>query len=59
MSLDRRGPKHSGAENPITFEEVYTKKFKCEYQLAMFPFDTQVCSNSTTFFSEFLLPFLA
>ena len=32
----------SGEENKLEFQEVYTKTFKCEYQLQMYPFDTQV-----------------
>ena len=31
-----------GASNRITFEQVYSKKFKCEYKLGLYPFDTQV-----------------
>ena len=31
-----------GGENSLTFQQVYTKTFKCEYQLHMYPFDTQV-----------------
>ena len=31
-----------GASNRITFEQVYSKKFKCEYKLDLYPFDTQV-----------------
>ncbi len=37
-----------GSENPITFEAIYTKKFSCNYQLALYPFDTQVRSRTTT-----------
>ena len=33
-----------GSLNRITFQEVYTKTFKCEYQLQLYPFDTQVLS---------------
>ena len=31
-----------GQFNRITFEQVYTKTFKCTYQLQLYPFDTQV-----------------
>ena len=31
-----------GKDNRITFEQVYTKTFKCTYQLQLYPFDTQV-----------------
>ena len=31
-----------GEFNRITFEQVYTKTFKCTYQLQLYPFDTQV-----------------
>ena len=31
-----------GGDNRITFEQVYTKTFKCEYLLQLYPFDTQV-----------------
>ena len=30
-----------GQFNRITFEQVYTKTFKCTYQLQLYPFDTQ------------------
>ena len=32
-----------GNENPLILMQAYTKVFKCEYHLATFPFDTQVC----------------
>ena len=32
----------TGDQNRITFHQVYTKSFKCEYQLQLYPFDTQV-----------------
>ena len=31
-----------GAKNRITFEQVYTKTFKCVYKLHIYPFDRQV-----------------
>ena len=31
-----------GEDNRVTFQEVYTKTFKCVYQLQLYPFDTQV-----------------
>ena len=31
-----------GSENRITFQQVYSKYFKCEYLLQLYPFDTQV-----------------
>jgi hypothetical protein len=31
-----------GSYNRITFEQIYSKKFKCVYRLQMYPFDTQV-----------------
>ena len=34
-----------GSENPLILMQSYTKVFKCEYHLATFPFDTQVCSR--------------
>ncbi|XP_023343017.1 glutamate-gated chloride channel alpha [Eurytemora carolleeae] len=33
----------TGKENRIEFQEIYTKTFKCEYQLQLYPFDTQKC----------------
>ena len=30
-----------GAENRVTFQQGYAKYFKCEYQLHLYPFDTQ------------------
>ena len=32
----------AGGDNRITFQQVYSKTFKCEYQLQLYPFDTQV-----------------
>ena len=34
-----------GKFNRITFEQVYSKTFKCTYQLQLYPFDTQVISR--------------
>ena len=31
-----------GHNNIITFQQVYSKSFKCVYQLQLYPFDTQV-----------------
>ena len=33
-----------GKENKLNFQMTYTKTFRCEYQLQMYPFDIQVCS---------------
>ena len=33
-----------GKENRITFQQVYSKTFKCEYELQLYPFDTQRCT---------------
>ena len=33
-----------GKDNKLTFETSYTKIFRCEYQLHMYPFDTQRCT---------------
>ena len=33
-----------GKENRLTFLMVYTVNFKCQFQLAMYPFDTQTCT---------------
>ena len=35
-----------GAANKITFQQVYTKTFKCKYLLHLYPFDTQVCDDA-------------
>ena len=32
----------NGQENRIAFQQVYSKTFKCQYQLHLYPFDTQV-----------------
>ena len=37
-----------GDENRITFQQGYAKYFKCEYQLHLYPFDTQVRSTPPT-----------
>jgi len=33
-----------GSENRITFDKGFTKTLQCEYQLQLYPFDTQVCT---------------
>ena len=33
----------NGGENKLTYERVYTKIFRCDYQLQLYPFDTQRC----------------
>ena len=34
---------YSGSENGITISRVYSIQFFCEYQIAWYPFDQQVC----------------
>ena len=34
---------YSGSENGITISRVYSIQFFCEYQMAWYPFDQQVC----------------
>ena len=34
---------YSGSENGITISRVYSMQFFCEYQMAWYPFDQQVC----------------
>ena len=38
----------TGKDNRITFQQVYSKTFKCEYQLQLYPFDTQVLISGLT-----------
>ncbi len=33
-----------GSENPITISRVYDSEFLCKFDMATYPFDTQVCS---------------
>ncbi len=33
-----------GQENPITLTRVYSEKFICDYDMALYPFDVQKCS---------------
>ncbi len=35
---------YKGSENPITLSRVYSAKFICEYNMAVYPFDTQKCT---------------
>ena len=44
-----------GAENRITFQQVYSKTFKCVYELQLYPFDTQVMSDSHLQFVQFYI----
>ena len=32
----------TGQENRLTFQQVFAKTFKCQYELQLYPFDTQV-----------------
>ncbi len=32
-----------GTENPITLRRVYSEKFLCEFDMSVYPFDTQNC----------------
>merc|ERR1719402_1265638 len=34
----------TGKENSVKFEKSYTKTFRCDYALNLYPFDTQKCS---------------
>ena len=33
----------TGKDNRLTYERIYTKSFRCDYQLQLYPFDTQKC----------------
>ena len=33
-----------GKENDIVLSRKFTRQFICEYELQMYPFDSQVCS---------------
>ena len=35
---------YQGDENPITLSRVYSSKLICEFNMAVYPFDTQRCS---------------
>ncbi len=35
---------YKGEENPIVFSRVYSDKFICEYDMSIYPFDTQTCT---------------
>ena len=47
-----------GAENRITFQQVYAEAFKCVYQLQLYPFDTQVLYIHTVVARSLLYFFL-
>ena len=34
---------YKGAENPVSFENIYEMKLACEMELHFYPFDTQRC----------------
>ena len=36
---------YEGSENPITLTRVYSAKFICDYDMTVYPFDTQKCST--------------
>ena len=33
-----------GDQNPLVMTQVYTKKFHCQYEFHLYPFDTQTCT---------------
>ena len=33
-----------GDENPLVMTQVYTKRFQCQYNFQLYPFDTQTCT---------------
>ncbi len=35
---------YEGRENPLTMSRVYSLDFLCEFDMAVYPFDTQVCT---------------
>ncbi len=35
---------YEGSENPITLSRVYSDRFICEYDMAVYPFDSQRCT---------------
>ena len=35
---------YKGEENPIVISRVYSTSFLCEFNMANYPFDTQICS---------------
>ncbi|XP_037779377.1 glutamate-gated chloride channel-like [Penaeus monodon] len=41
----------SGYENSIEISQLYTVRYNCEFNLAMFPFDSQICSMHFTLVS--------
>ncbi|ROT60958.1 putative neuronal pentraxin-2 [Penaeus vannamei] len=41
----------SGFENSIEISQLYTVRYNCEFNLAMFPFDSQICSMHFTLVS--------
>ena len=39
---------YSGLENPLVYSRSYTKVFSCDFKLALYPFDTQICKVEMT-----------
>lgn len=40
---------YSGNSNPLSMSRSYSVRFACEFDLRMYPFDTQVCNFSSSF----------
>ncbi len=36
---------YKGSQNPITLTRVYSAKFLCDYDMSVYPFDSQKCSS--------------
>ena len=47
-----------GNQNRIIFQQVYSKSFKCLYELQLYPFDTQVSSLKSLFSLNLFLRFV-
>ena len=34
---------YTGEDNYLLYNRTYTKRFRCDFKLALYPFDTQYC----------------
>ena len=45
---------YTGKDNYLLYNRTYTKRFRCDFQMALYPFDTQYCKLEMAIDSTFI-----
>ena len=45
---------YTGEDNPLLYNRTYTKSVRCDFKLALYPFDTQYCKIEMAIDSTFI-----